>query len=46
MKPVGLRDPRTGKKTEEVEELSLSEPDPSLFALPEGYAVKDIPPQP
>ena len=39
-------DPRTGKKTEEVEELSLSEPDPSLFALPEGYAVKDIPPQP
>jgi hypothetical protein len=34
-------DPRTGRTTMEVEDLSRTEPDPSLFAPPEGYTVED-----
>ncbi len=37
-------DPRTGRTTMEVEELSRTEPDPSLFAPPEGYTVEDATP--
>jgi len=32
--------PRTGKRTRELVNLNLSEPDPSLFQPPEGYEVK------
>jgi hypothetical protein len=39
---LGMRDdPRRGKTTFEVEELTQGEPDPSLFAPPEGYKVVD-----
>ncbi len=34
-------DPRTGRRTYEVEELSLGEPDPALFQPPADYKVKD-----
>jgi hypothetical protein len=34
-------DPRRGRTTYEVEELSRSEPDPSLFAPPAGYTIED-----
>ena len=34
-------DPRRGRSTYEIEELSRTEPDPSLFAPPEGYTIKD-----
>jgi len=34
-------DPRTGRTTIEVEDFSRTEPDPSLFAPPEGYTVED-----
>jgi hypothetical protein len=34
-------DPRTGTRTSEVTELDRSEPDPSVFQVPEGYTVKD-----
>jgi hypothetical protein len=33
-------DPRTGRTTYELEELMLSEPDPSLFIAPAGYAIE------
>jgi hypothetical protein len=32
-------DPRTGKRTRELVELSQSEPDPATFQPPEGYEV-------
>ncbi|WP_158821752.1 hypothetical protein [Granulicella sp. S156] len=34
-------DPRRGKTTYEIEELSQNEPNPSVFAPPEGYTVED-----
>jgi hypothetical protein len=34
-------DPRRGRTTYEVEELSRAEPDPSLFAPPEGYRIEE-----
>jgi hypothetical protein len=34
-------DPRTGTRTSEVTELDRSEPDPSVFQVPEGYTVRD-----
>jgi hypothetical protein len=34
-------DPRTGKSDFEVVSLDLNEPDPSVFAPPEGYQVID-----
>jgi hypothetical protein len=34
-------DPRAGRTTMEVEELSRTEPDPSVFAPPEGYTIED-----
>jgi hypothetical protein len=37
-------DPRQGRTTAEFEELSLAEPDPSLFAVPPGYKVEDVRP--
>jgi len=33
-------DPQTGEKTVELEQLSRTEPDPSLFRAPAGYQVK------
>jgi len=42
--------PRIGKQTFTLSDLSLSEPDPALFQLPQGYQVLDrrrhVPPQP
>jgi len=38
-------DPRRGKTTFEVEELSRTEPDPSVFAPPAGYRTEDIKPE-
>ena len=37
-------DPRSGKKTWEVEEFSRSEPDAKLFLPPADYKVIDITP--
>jgi hypothetical protein len=37
-------DPRHGKTTYELEELVQGEPDPSVFAPPAGYKIKDITP--
>ena len=34
-------DPRSGMMTTEMTEIERCEPDPSLFAIPEGYTVKD-----
>jgi hypothetical protein len=34
-------DPRRGRTTYEIEELSRTEPDPSLFTPPEGYRIED-----
>ena len=34
-------DPRSGTRTTEVTDLDRAEPDPSVFQVPEGYAVKD-----
>jgi hypothetical protein len=34
-------DPRFGKQTFTATNLILSEPDPKLFELPEGYRVED-----
>jgi hypothetical protein len=34
-------DPRRGRTTYEVEQLSRTEPDPSVFAPPEGYRIED-----
>jgi hypothetical protein len=34
-------DPRSGKRTVELEKLSRTEPDPALFRVPPGYVVKD-----
>ena len=38
-------DPRRGKTTFELEDISTSEPDPSLFTPPPGYKVEDVHPQ-
>jgi hypothetical protein len=35
-------DPRTGVTTVELEEFSRAEPDPALFRVPPGYAVKSV----
>lgn len=35
-------DPRSGKTTMEVEELTLGEPDSALFTPPTGYVVHEI----
>jgi hypothetical protein len=37
-------DPRRGKTTVELEDLSLTEPDPALFAPPAGYKVEEMNP--
>jgi hypothetical protein len=37
-------DPRSGKNTYEVEELTVGEPDAALFAPPEGYTIRDVTP--
>ena len=37
-------DPRQGRTTAEFEELSLTEPDPGLFAVPAGYKVEEVHP--
>ena len=37
-------DPRTGKQTTEVINLDHGEPDPALFQVPEGYTIRDQPP--
>lgn len=37
-------DPRQGRTTAEFEELSLTEPDPALFAAPAGYKVEEVHP--
>ncbi len=34
-------DPRSGKYTYEVEEITMGEPDAALFAPPEGYVIKE-----
>jgi len=39
-------DPRTGTSTMELTDLEKGEPDPALFQVPEGYAVKDRTPEP
>lgn len=39
-----MDDPRRGKMTYEVEELVQGEPDPSVFAPPAGYKIKEITP--
>jgi hypothetical protein len=36
-------DPRTGKLTVEVTTIDRTDPDPSLFKIPEGYTVMDMP---
>ena len=36
-------DPRTGRVTAELSNIDRSEPDPSLFKLPEGTRTMDIP---
>lgn len=36
-------DPRRGRTTTEYEDLNLGEPDPSLFAPPPGYTIKEQP---
>jgi len=33
--------PRVGKQVFTLSDVSLSEPDPALFELPEGYTVLD-----
>lgn len=35
-------DPRRGRTTYEVKELSRTEPDPAAFAPPEGYRIEDL----
>jgi hypothetical protein len=39
------QDPRSGTTTDEVTELSRTDPDPSLFQVPAGYTVRDITPK-
>jgi hypothetical protein len=34
-------DPRTGLRTEELTDLNRSEPDPAVFQVPAGYAIKE-----
>ena len=34
-------DPRTGTQTIELTNLDRSEPDPTLFQVPEGYTIRD-----
>jgi hypothetical protein len=42
---IGINDdPRRGRTTVEVEELTQGEPDESLFALPAGYKVEELHP--
>ena len=38
-------DPRRGRTTYEIKELSRTDPDPSIFAPPEGYKIEDRAPQ-
>lgn len=38
-------DPRTGKRTAELEDVVLGEPDAKLFAVPEGYVLRERKPQ-
>ncbi|MDR3733999.1 MAG: hypothetical protein P4L10_00515 [Acidobacteriaceae bacterium] len=40
-----LQDPRIGTTTTEVADLSRTDPDPSVFQVPEGYKVRDITPK-
>ena len=35
-------DPRNGESLVEIANLSLLQPDPSLFRPPAGYAIKDV----
>jgi len=37
-------DPRSGKVTYELDDITFGEPDPSLFAPPEGYKIRDVNP--
>ncbi|HXJ94974.1 MAG TPA: hypothetical protein VMT20_19205 [Terriglobia bacterium] len=39
-------DPRTGELTITVTNLNRTEPDPSLFEIPQGYKVVDLTPEP
>jgi hypothetical protein len=39
---ITRKDPREGTQLIRVHEVSRSEPDPSLFKVPEGYAVHDL----
>jgi hypothetical protein len=34
-------DPRSGKRTVELEQISRVDPDPALFRVPPGYDVKN-----
>ena len=34
-------DPRSGKRTVELEKISRADPDPALFRVPSGYEVKN-----
>jgi hypothetical protein len=36
-------DPRTGERTMVLEGLTVGDPDPALFKVPEGYQVRDMP---
>jgi len=36
-------DPRTGERTMVLEGLTVGDPDPALFKVPEGYTVRDMP---
>lgn len=38
-------DPRYGKNTYEVEEITMGEPDAALFLPPEGYVIKEVKPE-
>jgi len=39
---ITRKDPREGTQVVRVHEVSRSEPDPSLFKVPDGYAVHDL----
>lgn len=36
-------DPRTGERTMVLDGLTIGDPDPSMFRVPEGYTVRDLP---
>jgi hypothetical protein len=40
------KNPFSGERTFELSNIRGEEPDPALFEIPEGYAVKDMPPMP